>query len=64
MTPERRKELRFRLAFGVVGLLLTATTVLSQGWPPPARMAEAGIIGGLFFGGTILWSLRALQRGD
>jgi hypothetical protein len=59
--PDRR-ELRFRLIFSLAGLGLLAGGMIYRGMPMSAGAWEAVIIAGLFFGGTLVWSLRQLAR--
>lgn len=59
-----RSDLRFRLAFSAVGLALTTVALLRHGVPTTAGGWEAIAIAALFFGGTLIWTLRKLARKD
>ncbi|MFK7869138.1 MAG: hypothetical protein AB8B58_07860 [Roseobacter sp.] len=59
-----RTELKRRVAISSFGMLALVGAVGYRGWPPGFAMLEVLVIGGLFFGGTLLFSLRKLQRRD
>lgn len=62
MTQDRRKELRFRLIFSLLGLGLLGVALVTRGWPPSPALIEVFGIAGLFFGGTAIWTIRQLRR--
>lgn len=55
-----RGELKFRLGIGLAGLLLMALALFARGLPTGPAFVELTLFGGLFFGGTIVWSARRL----
>ena len=55
-----RSDLIFRLGFSVAGLTLTGTALLYRGLPTGPGGWEAIGIATLFFGGTLIWTLRKL----
>ena len=55
-----RGELVFRLVCGLAGLALLAVAVAIHGIPQGPAFAEVGLFGGLFLGGTVVWSARRL----
>lgn len=57
-----RTELKFRLAFSVLGLALLGMAVATRGMAGIAWI-EVGVIAGAFFGGTALWTLWNLWKG-
>ncbi|ETX30033.1 hypothetical protein [Roseivivax isoporae] len=57
-----RGELIFRLVFSLCGLALVVLTVAVRGIANSAALVEVIGIAGLFFGGTALWTARALWR--
>ncbi|WP_187430548.1 hypothetical protein ROLI_036790 [Roseobacter fucihabitans] len=57
-----KKELRFRLAFSVAGLLLLCAALAYRGMPQGVAMFETIGIAGAFFGGTLIWTLKKLVR--
>ena len=59
-----RGDLMFRTCFAAAGLALTLAAVLFRGLPQGPGGWEAIIIAIVFFGGTLIWSLRRLLRGD
>ncbi|WP_299722750.1 hypothetical protein [uncultured Tateyamaria sp.] len=59
-----RGGLKFRLGFSLVGLTLVAVALIYRGWPQGPGGWEAIGLGTLFFGGTLIWTLRKLIRGD
>lgn len=59
-----RSDLKFRLAFSVVGLGLVGAALVYRGVPTSAGGWEAIGIGIAFFGGTLAWTLRKLIKGD
>ena len=56
-----RSELKFRLAFSVVGLAMLAGAYASNGIGGIASL-EIAIIGSAFFGGSAIWSARRLLQ--
>lgn len=59
-----RGDLKFRLGFSVAGLALMVFAIAYRGLPTTAGGWEAIGIASLFFGGTFVWTLRKLLRGD
>ena len=55
-----RSDLIFRLGFSVAGLTLTGSALLYRGLPTGPGGWEAIGIATLFFGGTLIWTLRTL----
>jgi len=55
-----RGELIFRMVFGLCGLALMAVGFAIHGLPRGPAFAEVGLFGGLFLGGTVVWSARRL----
>jgi hypothetical protein len=56
-----RAELKFRLAVGIIGLVMTFLALGLHGAPGMAS-AEVGLIATAFFGGTGFFAARALWR--
>jgi hypothetical protein len=59
-----RSELIFRLVFSLVGLVVLAGAVAIRGIPTGPALVEVFGIAGLFFGGTALWTVWKLTKGD
>ncbi|WP_223421446.1 hypothetical protein [Tateyamaria pelophila] len=59
-----RGDLKFRLAFSIVGLVLTSGALHYRGLPDGPGGWEAIGIATLFFGGTFVWTLFKLIRKD
>jgi xanthosine utilization system XapX-like protein len=59
-----RGELVFRLAFSVAGLALLGVALALHGLPEGPALIEVVGLAGVFFGGTVILSLRALLRRD
>jgi hypothetical protein len=59
-----KSELKFRVGVGVFGLAMLGGALAYRGLPSSAGGWEAIIIAGLFFGGTLVWTIRKLRRGD
>lgn len=59
-----KSELKLRIGIGLAGLALLGGALAYRGPPTGPGGWEAVIIAGLFFGGTMAWSLRKLLRGD
>ena len=59
-----RGDLKFRLAFSGVGLVLLVSAIAYRGWPKGPGGWEAIGIATVFFGGTFVWTLIKLIRGD
>ena len=59
-----RKELLFRLWFSVAGLGLLIAAMLFRGLPQGPAAFETIGIASLFFGGTLIWTLRKLIKKD
>lgn len=59
-----KADLKFRLAFSIAGLAMMAGAILYRGMPTGPAMFEVIGISTLFFGGTILWTIRKLMKGD
>lgn len=57
-------DLQFRLAFSVVGLGLVAVSLIYRGLPTGPGGWEAIGLGTAFFGGTLIWTVRKLIKGD
>ena len=54
----------FRAAFSLAGLLLLAVAAFLRGPPQGLASFEMFFIAGAFFGGSLLWSLWKLWRGN
>ena len=59
-----KADLRFRLVFSLMGLLLMVLAVLYRGMPKGPAMVEIVGIASVFFGGTAIWSIRKLKKGE
>ena len=57
-----RGELWFRLLAGIVGFVLLIAAVTARGVPSGPALVEVVGLGGLFFGGTVLWSAWKLWK--
>ena len=57
-----RGELWFRLCAGLGGLALMIAAVSSRGMPSGPALVEVAGFGGIFFGGTVLWSAWKLWK--
>jgi hypothetical protein len=57
-------EVKFRIAVSVMGLALMAVAVATHGIPDGPAFVEVIGLGGVFFGGTLVLSVRRLIRGD
>lgn len=55
-----RGEHKFRIAFSLVGLALMGAGLALNGVPAGPGIVEVVGVTTLFFGGTAVWSLRAL----
>lgn len=59
-----RKELWFRLCFALAGLCGLGLAFALHGLPDGPALFEVFGFGGLFLGGTAIWSARRLIRRD
>lgn len=59
-----RGELKFRLWVSVAGLCMLIGAIVFRGLPTGPAMFEVVAVAGAFFGGTFLWTLRRLMKGD
>lgn len=57
-----RSEIRFRLYASIAGLGLLAAAIAFRGVPSGPAMFEVVGIAGVFFGGTVVWSLVKLRH--
>lgn len=57
-----KKELQFRLIVSVVGLALLAAALAYRGMPQGVAVFETIGIAGVFFGGSLVWTLKKLVR--
>ena len=57
-------ELKFRLWVSVAGLFLLIGAIAFRGLPTGPAMIEVVGIASVFFGGTLIWSLRKLRALD
>lgn len=57
-----RGELKFRVVFSICGLLFMGLVLGLRGWPAGPAAIEILIFGVLFFGGSLIWSVRALMQ--
>ena len=57
-----RGELWFRLLAGIVGFVLLIAAITARGVPSGPALVEVVGLGGLFFGGTVLWSAWKLWK--
>jgi xanthosine utilization system XapX-like protein len=55
-----RGELKFRLVFSIAGLGLMVFALTHRGLPSGPGIFEIVGMGGVFFGGTAIWTLRRL----
>lgn len=55
-----RGEVLFRLWFSLAGLILLGVVVMVRGIANAPALVEVFGVAGLFFGGTLIWSLRHL----
>jgi xanthosine utilization system XapX-like protein len=58
-----RGELWFRLVAGIVGFAVLIAAVTARGVPSGPALVEVVGFGGVFFGGTVLWSAWQLWKG-
>ncbi len=59
-----KADLKFRLVFSIVGLGLMTFALIYRGIPTTAGGWEAIGLAAVFFGGTLIWTLRKLARKD
>ncbi|MDJ0628533.1 MAG: hypothetical protein QNJ44_09770 [Rhodobacter sp.] len=59
-----RKEHIFRLCFSLFGLSLMLVALLYRGIPTGPALFEVGVMGGLFFSGSAIWSASKLIKGQ
>jgi xanthosine utilization system XapX-like protein len=59
-----RGELKLRLAISLVGLALMIAALFWRGLPQGPAIVEVVGIAGLFFGGSAIWTLRKLIKGE
>ena len=59
-----RGELLFRLCFSVIGFVFAMVALFWRGMPSAPAVFEVGLIAGGFFGGTALWAVWKLTRGQ
>ena len=59
-----RQEIVFRLRVSIAGLALLVAAVLYRGMPKGPAMFEVIGIAGVFFGGTLVWSILKLRKID
>ncbi|TMM52932.1 hypothetical protein [Sulfitobacter sabulilitoris] len=59
-----KPELKFRLYVSAAGLALMLAAMLYRGIPQGPALFEVIGVAGAFFGGTFLWTLRKLIKGD
>ncbi len=57
-------ELKFRLAFSLAGLGLIAGALIYRGLPTGPAFVEVMIFSTAFFGGTAVWTIRKLIKGE
>jgi hypothetical protein len=57
-----KADLRFRLCVALLGLVLVAAALAYRGLPTGPGGREAIGIAAIFFGGTLVWTLRKLVR--
>ncbi len=57
-----RGEHVFRLCFSLFGLALLIVALVTRGVTIGPALVEVVLIGGLFFGGSALWSARKLLK--
>lgn len=57
-----RGELWFRLVVGLAGLAFLTAAIVARGMPTGPALVEVLGFGGLFFGGTVLWSAWKLWK--
>ena len=61
-TSPTRSEIWFRLCFSIAGLAFLAAAVAYRGMPSGPAMFEVIAIAGVFFGGTLIWSVAKLVK--
>jgi hypothetical protein len=59
-----RSDLRFRLAVSLGGLALLAVALVHRGIPQGPAFFEVIGVAGAFFGGTAIWAIRKLVKGE
>lgn len=59
-----RSDLKFRLAFSIAGLALVGFALAYRGLPRGPGGWEAVGLASIFFGGTLIWTLRKLILKD
>ena len=57
-----RGELWFRLLAGIIGFVLLIAAVTARGIPNGPALVEVVGIGGVFFGGTVVWAAWKLWK--
>ena len=62
-----RSEIKFRMYVSLIGLALLVAALVFRGLPTGPAMIEVVGIAGVFFGGTLVWSiikLRSLSKSE
>jgi hypothetical protein len=59
-----KNDLKVRLLFSLGGLALLAAALFYRGLPKGPALFEVIGVAGLFFGGTAIWTIRKLIKGD
>ena len=59
-----KADLKFRLAFSVAGLAMMVGAIAYRGMPVGPAMFEILGIASVFFGGTAIWTIRKLIKGE
>ncbi|MFY9210154.1 MAG: hypothetical protein WAO69_03415 [Aestuariivita sp.] len=57
-------DLQFHLGFSLVGLALMCAGVFYRGLPSRPAMFEVIGVSTLFLGGTAIWTMRKLKKGE
>ena len=59
-----KADLKFRLAFSLAGIALMVGGVFYRGMPQGPAFFEVIGIATAFFGGTAIWTIRKLMKGE
>lgn len=59
-----KSDLQFRLAFSLAGLALMIGGIAYRGIPQGPALFEVVGVAGAFFGGTAVWTIRKLMKGE
>ena len=59
-----KADLKFRLIFSLAGLAMMVGAVIYRGMPKGPAMFEIIGVASVFFGGTAIWTIRKLMKGE